>query len=261
MWSQERHTRILSLLSERQRLTTEMFAAELGVSKETVRRDLIELEQHGKLSRVHGGAIPSEPGNVPPEASYPERTRLQRSEKQAIARAAAALIESGLSCFIDAGSTTHALAQELAAHGASAPRSLRVITNSFDVAMCLSARPEIEVHQLGGQLSSEMPATYGEFTIAEIARFHVDLAIISPTALCAQRGAMDYVWHEASVARAMIDHARSCLLLADASKLGASSRVQICAPAAVGTLVTDSRADPQALQALREAGIGQVVVA
>ncbi len=258
MWSQERHTRILSLLSERQRLTTEMFAAELGVSKETVRRDLIELEQHGKLNRVHGGAIPSEQNNVSPEASYPERTRLQRSEKQAIARAAAALIESSLSCFIDAGSTTHALAQELAQ---AAPRSLRVITNSFDVAMCLSARPEIEVHQLGGQLSSEMPATYGEFTIAEIARFHVDLAIISPTALCAQRGAMDYVWHEASVARAMIDHARSCLLLADASKLGASSRVQICAAAAVGTLVTDARADAQALQALREAGIGQIVVA
>ena len=258
MWSQERHNRILSLLNERQRLTTDMFAAELGVSKETVRRDLIELEQHGKLSRVHGGAIPSEPTSAQPEASYRERARLQRSEKRAIARVAAPLIESGQTCFIDAGSTTHALAMELVQ---GMPRSLRVITNSFDVALSLSARPEIEVHQLGGQIGSEMPATYGEFTVAEIARFHVDLAIISPTALCPERGAMDYVWHEASVARTMIAHARRCLLLADASKLGASSRVQICTPEAVDTLVTDVGANPDTLEALRKAGIGQVILA
>jgi len=258
MWSQERHNRILSLLNERQRLTTDMFAAELGVSKETVRRDLIELEQLGKLARVHGGAIPSEQTSAQPEASYLERARLQRSEKQAIARAAAALIESGQTCFIDAGSTTHALAQELAQ---GTPRSLRVITNSFDVALSLSARPEIEVHQLGGQLGSEMPATYGEFTVSEIARFHVDLALLSPTALCPQRGAMDYAWHEASVARTMIAHARKCLLLADASKLGASSRMQICVPAAVDILVTDASADAETLRALREGGVGQVVLA
>ena len=258
MWSQERHTRILALLSERQRLTTEMFAAELGVSKETVRRDLIELEQHGKLSRVHGGAIPNDPKNALPEASYRERARMQRSEKQAIARAAAALIEPGQTCFIDAGSTTHALAQALAE---AAPHGVRVITNSFDVALSLNGRPEIEVHQLGGQLDKDMPATYGEFTVAEIARLHVDLALISPTALCPQRGAMDYAWHEAGVARAMIAHARSCVLLADASKLGASSRMQVCAPAAVDILVTDGSADAEVLQALRDAGTGRVILA
>ena len=86
MWAHERHSRIVALLNERQRLITENFSAELGVSKETIRRDLIELELSGKLSRVHGGAIPQ---NVPIEASYVEREELHRPQKRSIARASA----------------------------------------------------------------------------------------------------------------------------------------------------------------------------
>jgi len=149
MWAHERHLRIVALLNERQRLTTEMFSAELGVSKETIRRDLIELELSGKLSRVHGGAIPQ---SVSIEPSYVERAELHRTEKRAIARAAATLITPGMSCFIDAGSTTQALALALLAR-----TDIQIITNSVSIASALASNPGLDVVLLGGRIAQEMP--------------------------------------------------------------------------------------------------------
>ncbi|MDT9001135.1 DeoR/GlpR family DNA-binding transcription regulator [Paucibacter sp. APW11] len=253
MWLHERHKKIIALLNERQRLSTEMFAAELRVSRETVRRDLIELEQSGQLSRVHGGAIPNQ---APAEPSYVERSRLFQAEKLAIAKRAVQLVTRGQCCFIDAGSTTHALAHELAKC-----EQLQVITNSVDVAAALSRNASLEVLLLGGRLESDVPATYGEQTIAEIKRFQVDLALISPVAISADGGAMDYAWHEACVARAMLAQAKTRVLMADANKLGVQSRVQICSTQAIDVLVTDGRAEPAQLAELRAGGVGEILQA
>lgn len=253
MWTPERHERIIALLHQRQRLTTDAFAAELGVSKETIRRDLIELEHSGKLSRVHGGAVPC---NTAAEASYAERTALFLPEKRAIAAAAAGLIAPGQSCFIDAGSTTHALAQAL-----QNARDLLIVTNSVDVANSLRGRADLQVHLLGGCMASDVPATYGDFTLGEIARFRMDWAITSPTALHPEQGAMDYDWQEAAVARAMIAQAGRTILLADANKLGGSSRVLVCNSQSIDCLVTDARADAASLERLSRAGIKRIVQA
>jgi DeoR/GlpR family transcriptional regulator of sugar metabolism len=251
MWAHERHVRIVALLNERQRLTTETFSAELGVSKETIRRDLIELELSGKLSRVHGGAIPQ---SVPIEASYIEREELHRPEKRSIARAAATLIGPGMSCFIDAGSTTRALAQALLAR-----TDIQIITNSVNIASDLATNPGLDVVLLGGRIAQEMPATYGDQTVAEIGRYHLDLAIVSPVSIDARAGAMDYLWHEAAVARAMLEHARQRVVLADRSKLGQMSRMQICAANAVDMLVTDAAAGDKRVRQLQSGGVKRVL--
>lgn len=251
MWSQERHDKILLLLRERHRLTTDEAARELGVSRETVRRDLIELEQGGKLARVHGGAVPSE---VPAEASYAERAQSRRRQKQAIARQAMSLVQPGMSLFIDAGSTTHALAQALAQ-----AQALRVITNSVAVCDAMAGRQGHELLMLGGAYVPETSGTFGEFTVAEIARHRVDIALISPTALDARQGASSYLWAEVAVAQAMLARARQRVLLADSSKLGQGSRMQVCDCAAIDVLITDSEADPQELDRLTRAGVARVL--
>lgn len=253
MWAHERHRRIVALLNERQRLTTETFSAELGVSKETIRRDLIELELSGKLSRVHGGAT-SQATAV--EASYLERGELRKDEKRRIAQAVAPLIEPGMSCFIDAGSTTHALAQALLQRS-----GIQIVTNSVGIAHELAGNSGIDVVLLGGRLAREMPATYGDQAVAEIGRYRLDLAIVSPVGFSADDGAMDYLWHEAVVARAMFEHARTRFLLADGSKIGRTSRVQICVPGAVDVLVTDDSAGAEETSRLLAAGVKRVVTA
>lgn len=253
MWVAERHRLILALLNTHQGLTTERFAEALGVSRETVRRDLIELERSGHLARVHGGAVAA---GGPPEPAYVERAALQQQQKLEIAQQAAALPLPGQTCFLDAGSTTLALARALATR-----EGLIVITNSLDAALALACHRYHEVRLLGGRLEDDVPATYGEQTAAEIARLHVDWAFVSPVALDAVNGAMDYLWHEAMVARAMLSRARRRVLLADASKLGQASRVQICPPVEMDVLVTDLGADAQVLAALAAAGVGEVLQA
>lgn len=252
MWVAERHRLILELLGSHQGMTTDRFADMLGVSRETVRRDLIELERAGQLARVHGGAVAA-PGG-PPEPAYAERTTLRQAEKRQIGTVAAALMRPGQACFMDAGSTTLALAQELARRG-----GFIIITNSVDAARALAGQREHEVRLLGGRLEDDVPATYGEQTVAEISRLQVDWAFVSPVSFDPVNGAMDYQWHEATVARAMLGRARQRVVLADASKLGQVSRIQICPPTDVDVLVTDRSADAAGLAALAQAGVARVL--
>ena len=106
--------------------------------------------------------------------------------------------------------------------------------------MLLRRNPALQVTLLGGRLGTEVSATFGEGTIAEIDRLQLDWAVVSPTSLDPRLGAMNYDWQEATVARAMLAHARQRLLLADAAKLGQSSRVQVCACSAIDLLITEA---------------------
>jgi Transcriptional regulators of sugar metabolism len=251
MWAQDRHQRIRHLLRTMNHVTTEQIARELSVSRETVRRDLLELEAAGELMRVHGGAtLPQSQ----PEEPFTERLMRNRPQKQEIARAAAALFRPGQSCFIDAGTTTALFAEQLA----QVP-DITVVTNSIDAAMALRASPAGGAHLLGGELSRGVPATLGAATINDIARFQLDVAVLSPVALHPQHGAMDFELAEVEVAAAMIRHARTTMLLADSTKLGLVSRSQICPCGRVDTLVTDRNADPDMVAALLRAGVREVV--
>jgi DeoR/GlpR family transcriptional regulator of sugar metabolism len=255
MWSQDRHRRIQGLLSHHKQVSADELARQLDVSRETIRRDLVELEAAGLLRRVHGGAILPEPTGK--EAPFADRMQVRRREKQAIARAAARLVEPGQTCFVDAGSTTALLAVELA----KIP-GITVITNSIDVAATIN-REGIEATAvlLGGQLHSDVPGTYGELTLSEIARFQVDIALLSPVAIHAERGASNFILHEAEVARAMIRYADETAMLADHGKIGNVSRVGICACNSIHRLITDSAAERKALSGLRRAGIAEIIVA
>ncbi|TVQ55015.1 MAG: DeoR/GlpR transcriptional regulator, partial [Rhodobacteraceae bacterium] len=229
MWHEERRSRIVTLLKDGARASTSTIAAELGVSRETVRRDLLTLEAEGLLQRVHGGAIaPRDAG----EAPFERRRRQRWREKLAIGRAAARLIEAGMIVFVDAGTTTLAFAETLEAR-----RDIRVVTNSIGVAQRLGDRAIL----LGGAVTSDVPATFGELTLSEIDRFMADLTFISPVAVHPEDGAMNYALHEAEVARAMIRRSRRLVVLADRSKLDVKSRVTVCKPSEINVLVTDGK--------------------
>jgi DeoR/GlpR family transcriptional regulator of sugar metabolism len=251
MWVQERHHRILALLRARQRVASDAIAAEFNVSRETVRRDLLDLETAGQLQRVHGGAVITGPFAEEPFAA---RQRVRRREKRAIARAAAALVKPGQACFVDAGTTTLAFAEEL-----SKLPGITVFTNSLDIARLFGDRRDGEVLLLGGCITSDVPATYGELTLSEIGRFGAEIAIFSPVAINPERGAMSYAFHEAEVARAMIRRADRAVLLADRDKLGTCSRVEICTAGEIDTLVTDIGAEPTLLDRFAASGVREII--
>lgn len=253
MWAEERYHRILALLNNQDRIDTESLAATLNVSRETIRRDLLKLEAEGKLRRVHGGVVPIAPA---PEKPFEMRRGEQAAEKQRIAKAAVRLLQPGECCFIDAGTTTAVFALELAKLS-----GIAVITNSLDVAAILrAAQPDADVLLLGGQLGSDVPATYGEIALNQIERFRPDVTIISPVGLHPKHGATDYFLPEAEIARAMILNARRLIMLADRGKLGVVSRVRLCACDAIDVLVLD-KGGHRLLEPIKEAGVKAILEA
>lgn len=252
MWVDQRHQRIIELIATLGRVEADAVAAELRVSRETIRRDLMLLEDKGQLRRIHGGAIRPDP---PPERPFRARKRAQMEAKRRIARAAADLIKPGISCFIDAGTTTAAFAEAIAGI-----EDVLVLTNSIEIAVHLrGANTKSEVVLLGGRMALEVPATHGELTIAEIGRHRVDFAILSPVAVHPTAGITYHELAEAAIARAMMEQAAQTMLLADHTKLGGISRSVICACRDLDTLVSDGPAD--ALDPYRAAGVRRVLAA
>lgn len=248
MWSKERHQRILAVMTSSRQVSANELADLLDVSRETVRRDLLQLERAGQLKRVHGGAVlPPDEG----EAPFAMRKTTQARAKQDIARKAVSLIPAKASILVDAGTTTSAFGQALAKLS-----GIMVVTNSIDVAQTITAAgADIELILLGGQITSDVPATYGELTLSEIGRFHTDLAVISPVAVSAAKGAFSYALTEAEIARAMIGQATQSMVLCDASKLGDTSRIRICDSERIDMIVADNQAGAEQLAPFRDIGV------
>ena len=238
MWRAERHQRIRALLAAFGQVGIDRIVTELDVSRETVRRDLKEMEETGLLRRVHGGIVPAQGES---EAPFAVRAQLNLREKRAIAERSLRLVSPGQTILIDAGSTTACLAQSLA--GLS---GLLVFTNSVDVAAHLGTASSLarqnRVILLGGDYVAAPPSTRGMSTLAAIHSVQADLAFSSPFGLTPEDGASSFVPEEAEIARAMFARATTRVLLADHSKLGQRGRVSFAAPETIHHIVMDADA-------------------
>jgi DeoR family transcriptional regulator, fructose operon transcriptional repressor len=246
MWAKERHQRILLMLGANQQVSANDLAEMLGVSRETVRRDLLDLEEVGKVARVHGGAVLPEPRSEDP---FRQRMATQVRAKTEIAKKAVGLVQPGQTIMVDAGSTTAVFARELAKVS-----GVSVITNSLDVATTLQAGG-LDAVLLGGRIAADVPATVGELTLSEIRRFEVDICFSAPVALHPAKGSFFYDLQEAEISIAMAAQAAQKVVLAHHTKLGATSRVRAWDVDGIGTLVTNRAAPDEMLGQFRDAGI------
>lgn len=255
MWHEERHQRIRNLLKAFGQVSVDRITGDLGVSRETVRRDLLKLEAMGEVLRVHGGAVLA--GNEPPIGV---RATTRVKEKRLIAKKVAALVESGQTIFLDSGSTMSVVAEALAGL-----IGLTVITNSVDVARKIASpagdRNNHHVQLLGGRFHGELSSSYGAGTIAEVHRYQAHLAILSPVGVDTAYGASNFLLDESEVARAMSANAIRTVIAADHSKIGVRSRVGYCPLKDIDVLVTDRAAAK--LKAMKIIGrhVGEVIYA
>ncbi|QNK66465.1 DeoR/GlpR family DNA-binding transcription regulator [Variovorax sp. PAMC26660] len=251
MLQEERFLRIRSLLATFSRLSVDRIVQDLAVSRETVRRDLLELEGLGELRRVHGGAIAT---SAEPEPPLAVRLVARQREKRAIAKAAIALLQPGQTVFLDAGSTTSILAEEIATLS-----GMTVITNSLSIALKLAGASEGRLTGnrtilLGGEIDVKTQATLGDITVEKIRRYRADVALLSPVGLHAKYGAMSFEHPEAAVARAMAEQAQQVVIVADHAKIGQASRVTYMRTADIDVVVTDAKSrELPGLPALRKA--------
>lgn len=248
----QRRMMIMDVAREKGRVLVEDLAKDLSASSETIRRDLNLLAAAGIVRKFHGGAcLPS----LVDENPFSVRMAEQTTGKRAIARAAARLFNDGDTMFIDTGTTTLFLAEELARHD-----NLSVVTNSTAIAAKLSAKRNNNVFLLGGPYRPDAGQTLGEVTIEQISGFRATHAVLTIGAIHARDGVMDFSLAEAQVARAMIEQADRLTVIADHSKVGRSAFARVCQIEAIDRFITDIRPCAETMDALLAAGV-EVIVA
>jgi len=243
--SQRKHLLLTRLDRDRQ-LVAKAISQELGISEDTIRRDLRELAQAGKLQRVHGGALPASPavGNVA------VREQIAPLDKQAIGRAAAAMVRPGQVVIIDGGTTALQMVRCL-------PEDLHatVLTHSPAVAMELARCPHIVIQLLGGRLFRHSMVAMGAELMEQLSRLRADIFFMGATGVHASAGVTTGDSEEAAVKRALHRCASETVLLASGEKLGAASAYRIMALADVSAVVVHRGAPAAWVRSARRAGV------
>lgn len=247
-----RHPEILEIARREGKVTVEGLARHFDVTLQTIRRDLTDLADAGRLERVHGGAVlPSGTTNI----GYEERRALKAEEKRAMARACAAEIPNGISLFLNIGTSTEAVAQELMHH-----ENLMVVTNNMNVANILAGNRDCEIIVTGGQLRRADGGLVGNLATETIRQFKFDLAVIGCSALDVEGDLLDFDIQEVTVSQAILRQSRKTYLVADQSKLSRRAPARIASLADIDTFFTD-RPLPRDLAASCDAWRTKIVVA
>lgn len=241
----KRHGEILQLLNEQGTITIADLAGRLGVSAETVRRDVRPLTDLGTVVKMHGAVSLAGQGG---EAPFERRMRENAPAKRLIARAVAARIRDGDSVMLDTGTTTSFLARELLSH-----RRLTVVTNSSDIARTLATVNGNRVYMAGGELRSDSGAAFGKSALDFIAQFAVHHAIISAGAVD-EGGVMDYALEEAEFARLVLSRGERRVVVTDHTKFGRRGLISVAGWDEVGEIVTDRPPDAAISRSLSAAG-------
>lgn len=247
LYAAQRHDRIVATARAAGRVEVTGLAELLGVTPETVRRDLTSLERRGLVRRVHGGALPVTQTEAEP--TVVERLGRRTAEKERIAARALEELPAQGVILLDGGTTTLALARILP----SLP-GLSVVTNSVAIAATLTDREDLEVHMLGGRIRERTGAAVGSWAARALAEVSVDVAFLGANGFTVDRGFTTPDETEADVKRAMVASARRSVLLSDSSKAGQVQFQRFAQPHQIELLITDSDLDDETADAFEEAG-------
>ena len=246
MLTDERRSLILDRIRNHGRVLAADLTAELGVSVDTIRRDLRELDDAGLLRRVHGGALPRH-GDASPFAA---RARRAPEAKASIARRAAECVRDDQIIVLDGGTTTlevaRALRDDLRAH---------VITTSPPIALALADHPGLEVTVVGGTLRPNALVTVGAAAVEALRVVRADVVFLGVCGLHPEIGVTTEDLEERHVKAAMIEGAAEVVALADHDKLGTAMPVVVAPMSAVTRLVTDADVDDAAVAPYADLGI------
>ncbi|WP_058911476.1 DeoR/GlpR family DNA-binding transcription regulator [Entomohabitans teleogrylli] len=246
----ERHRLILQLLGQSGVMRVNDIAAATGVSRETIRRDLSDLQRKGALSRSHGGALLAANAlpvtALPPPAmpaadargSFRQRTQLNCEAKARIARRALRLLQPGDSILLDGSTTSWFVARQLP------EMELTVITPSVSILQTLISRRSLRLVGLGGEFSAAEESFFGEATARMLQAYQVDRLFFSCQGLERDSGLYAGSEAHASLLREMMIAARQVVALLDASKFGHPGVARISGLGELDILIAEPFNDP-----------------
>jgi DeoR/GlpR family transcriptional regulator of sugar metabolism len=246
MLKEERHSYILRQVNVRNRVLLTDIAQQLNVSEDTVRRDLKQLDEEGKVKKVHGGAI----SNSFHLYSYREEAIYAHENKSVIARKVQSLLTEGQTILMTGGTTNLEVAHNL-------PKDFRgtIFTPSLPVAMQLTEYPEVEVIFIGGTLSHDAQIALGGEAVSKILQLKADICLLGTGYLDPSFGLSEFDWEVVQLKKAMIQSSKRIVSLTISEKINSAQRYQVCPIQSIHTLVTELSPDDAFLQPFRDQSI------
>lgn len=246
MLTAQRKKLILARLVQDGQVIAKDLAMEWDVSEDTIRRDLRELAAAGRLQRVHGGALPASLA----DGDLHVREGVSVTEKVALGRMGAAMIQPGQVVILDGGTTAIQIARHLAPH-----LKATLITHSPNVAVELAANPDIEIVMLGGRLFRHSMVNVGAALIDAASKLRADLYFMGVTGVHPKAGLSTGDAEEAAVKRALHERSAETIVLASSEKLLAASAFVVAPLAEVAAVVVPAATPPRTISSIRAGGV------
>jgi DeoR/GlpR family transcriptional regulator of sugar metabolism len=246
MLKMERHSFILRQVNLHNKVLSTDLARQISVSDDTIRRDLQQLADEGKIIKTHGGAL---------SLSFHHGHNTSRevygyTQKRIIAQKAVSLIENGMFVLTGGGTTILELAKAL-------PPNLHAtfISGSIPALFEYSNHPNIEVIVIGDKIAKNSKITVGLEAISKIKELKVDLCFLGINAVSLDNGVSDNDWDVVQIKKAMIESSKKTVCLTIAEKINSQQPLQICACEAIDILITELSPNDPVMQPYVEAGI------
>lgn len=238
MLKEERQAYIMRQINLHNRVLSTDLSVKLKVSEDTIRRDLNELAENGKVTKVYGGAL-SKSYQFP----FQENEVYAREAKKTIGAKAAKLIKPGMTILAGGGTTMLEMAKAF-------PKTLQCtfFTISPLVALEMAERSQAEVILIGGRLSKNSNVSIGSQVINQLSEIRVDLCLLGTNSLSSEEGVTDSDWEVIQIKKAMINCSEKTAILSIAEKLNSVQKMKVCNLSNIHYLITDLPADHQSLE-------------
>ena len=232
MLKQERRALILQAVNEHKFVSLSDLISLTGASESSVRADLVELSSEGKLIRLRGGAQALNDASSSYELSVEAKMGIEVEAKKRIASYAASLIPDGSFVYIDAGTSTYYLVEEIVAE------HIKIVTNSLILARKLKMRG-YQVYVVGGEFKLTTDAFIGTMTCEFLSRFTFDVGFFGTNGIDLEKGFTTPDYEEAVVKKTAMAQTRNPYILADHSKFGVITAISFH-PFQGNIIITDS---------------------
>jgi DeoR/GlpR family transcriptional regulator of sugar metabolism len=256
MVMEERHEKIIQLLLAQQTASVGELSEKFEVSSVTIRNDLNQLAEQGRVERTHGGARIGD-GRTRQEYSIITRRRIHAAEKQRIGECAASYVQSGESVLLDASTTALAVARALKER--TDLYNVTVVTTGIWTALEMLGAAHLEVVLTGGRVRNETGSIAGLVATDVLSRFHFHKAILGAWGLTLSGGLMDAPLVEVELKQTVLPRCQEVIAVLDSSKLGRTSLATIVPLTGIARLVTDDQASAEFVDAIREHGVDVVM--
>ena len=246
MLAAQRRAHLVALLDTTGKIVAKDVAADLGISEDSIRRDLRDLAAEGLCQRVYGGALPASPA----VADYTARHTVEPDGKRAVAVTAVRLVRPGSTLILDGGTTALAVARAL-----PADLECTVITNSPTVASALLEHPSADLFLLGGRVFKHSAVACGAAAVEAAQNVSADLCLLGVTGVHPEAGLTTGDAEDAAMKRALAGRAAETYVLASSEKIGTASPYRVLPWGQVAGVITDADPTDDVVKQLSELGV------